>query len=141
MISKYFITQELVPPDIYTQYGEKSMWFIDPRLIILADFLREFVGQPMTINNWDSGHTLSLRGFRPPDTTVGGRLSQHKFGRAFDCSFDDILPRTVYNSILSNEKLFMEQGLTTLENIEFTKSWLHCDIRHTGSSSLLIVNP
>jgi hypothetical protein len=140
-ISKYFTIQEMVPKEIYLRFGRDSQWFIDPRLMTLLDFIREFIGVPMTVNNWNSGGTLSQRGYRIPDTPTGGRLSQHKFGRAADVSYKGKTVQEVYNLILANEKVFMDAGLTTLENIEFTKSWLHCDIRWTGLNKILIVNP
>lgn len=141
MVSKYFIVQEFVPPEIYKQFGDMAWQFIDPRLVTLADYIREYFGKAMTINNWDSGGTLSLRGFRLPDTEVGGRLSQHKFGRAFDFNLTGITPQESYSVILKNKKSFMAKGLTTVENIDFTHTWNHVDVRYTGKTDLFIVNP
>ena len=138
---KHFIIQEFVPPEIYSQWNDKSLWFLDPVMLQLADFMREFFGKPMTVNNWDSKGTFTLRGFRPPDTLVGGKLSQHKFGRAFDSNINDMTPRDMYNAIIANEKAFIKAGLTTLEHIDSTPTWVHCDVRCTGLDHILIVVP
>lgn len=141
MVSKHFILQEFVTPEIFSKYSQSCTWFLDPKMIEVADFLRDFLKSPMTINNWDSGGTLSLRGFRPPDTSLGAVLSQHKFGRAFDSNCNDRTPQEVYQLILQNETLFLNAGLTTLEDIESTPTWLHCDVRYTGLNRILIVKP
>jgi hypothetical protein len=47
----------------------------------------------------------------------------------------------VYDLILKNEKVFMEAGLTTLEDKSMTKGWTHCDCRFTGLDKLFIVKP
>ena len=141
MLSKNFILQELVPPEIYHQFGEKAWQFLDPRLVSLADYVREFFNKPMTINNWDSGGTMTLRGFRPPATAIGGNLSQHKFGRAIDININDMSAQAVYKAIIDNKADFMAHNLSTVENINATPTWCHLDIRYTGITDLLIVNP
>lgn len=137
--SKYFDLVELVPPEVYNEFGENSRWFLDSRMISLANFLREFLNQPTTVNNWDSGGTMTLRGFRPPGTIVGSKYSQHKFGRGFDSNSNNMTPQQIYRIILENEQLFLDNGLTALEHIDLTPTWLHCDVRYTGLNYILIV--
>ena len=139
--SKYFSIKEFVPPEIYNQFSDKAWQFIDPRVTLLADFIRDYFGKPMTINDWYRGGTLTLRGFRPPTTTVGGTLSQHKFGRAFDFNIVGMTPHEIYDKIMSDKLTFMVKGLTTMENIEYTQTWNHVDVRYTGSLDITIVNP
>ena len=43
--------------------------------------------------------------------------------------------------ILKNEAYWLGQGLTTLENINDTRSWLHIDIRWTNMDTIKIVRP
>lgn len=136
----YFKTQEFVPKTIYQQYGENSNWFVDPRLKKLANVTRKFFNKPVTINNWHNGGQYNERGFREPGTGTGASLSQHRFGRAMDFTVAGMTPVQVYNTILANEKLFMDNGLTTMERIEDTPTWNHFDIRYTGLNKLLIVN-
>lgn len=139
--SKHFKIQEFVPSSIYNIWGERSVYFLDPRMITLADFMRDFFGKPITINNWYAGGNFDLRGFRPPDTLTGGKLSQHKFGRAFDSNVEGLTPQEVYETIIKNEYLFRNAGLTTMEDINFTTGWNHLDIRWTGLNFIQIVKP
>lgn len=139
--SKHFKIQELVPPTIYNIWGERSIYFIDRRLVILADFMRDFFGAPITINNWHTGGTLRFCGYRPPDTKTGGFLSQHKFGRAIDLDVQGMASQKVYETIIKNEKQFMIAGLTTMEDINSTPTWNHLDIRWTENNFIQIVKP
>jgi hypothetical protein len=140
-LSDNFDIEEFVPKAIFAGWNKRSIMFLDPRLIALAEFHRTFFDLPVYVNNWDSGGAFSLRGFRPPNTTTGGNLSQHKFGRAYDSNTSGMTAKEVYDVILANEKAFMKAGLTTMENVDFTKGWNHLDIRWTGLDHILIVNP
>jgi hypothetical protein len=140
-IGSYFDLREFIPSSIWQKFGEKSIWFMDKRIFLLADFIRSRFGKPMKINDWLNGGALSLRGFRPPDTTIGGVLSQHKFGRAIDFNIEGSAPQEVYKDINDHFDMYSKAGLTTVEDIAFTKTWTHCDIRQTDSDKLLIVKP
>lgn len=149
-ISKDFYLTEFVSKNIYDQFGEKSIWFVDPRIVQLAQFTRDYFGKSITINNWyDEGDAFQkalpderqYSGFREPACTIGGKLSQHRYGRAIDIRVSGLTPQEVYQAILAAEKQFMEAGLTTLEDIRDTPTWNHLDIRHTGLDKILIVRP
>lgn len=146
-VSKDFYLQEFVPPDIYNKFGNNAIWFIDPKIIRIAQFLRDRFKQLVVINNWlfagegakykYSGFDPPVNGFRPPDS-----LSQHRFGRAIDVKFSHTSIQEVANDIKNNFKIYKDFGLTTIENPEFTKTWLHIDTRFNNNSDfLLIVNP
>lgn len=142
MNSKYFIIQEYVPKIIFDTYGINSSWFVDPRLIKLDDFIREWFDEPITINNWWwVRNGMQNRGFRTPTTKVGGKLSQHRFGRASDKSFAKLTIKEAFNEIMKYEKVFFDQGLRCMEDIAYTPTWLHSDIRETGLDKILIVKP
>jgi hypothetical protein len=50
--------------------------------------------------------------------------------------------RQLFAILKAHEDEFVSQGLiTTVENIDFTLTWLHIDCRNTGIDKLLIVNP
>lgn len=149
-VSAHFHLQEFLPPDIYTQFGDVAIQFLDPRIINLAEFYRSYFGKPVMINTWDSGGTLKERGFRHPMSQTGGKLSQHKFGRAFDCNIEGMTSRELYRAIIDHAALFISKGLTTLENVAETPSWLHSDCRNVQGylnmptkfdNGILIVNP
>lgn len=140
-ISSFFSIKEFVPKQIYDRYGDNSMWFIDRRIILLADFIRSRFKKPMLINTWHINQSFNYRGFRPPDCTTGGLLSQHKFGRAIDFNVAGMEVKEVYDDIVKNFDIYSKAGLTTIEDYTFTASWTHVDIRQTNSDKLLIVKP
>lgn len=138
-VSKNFVLQEFIDPDTYKKWGDKSIWFIDPKVIKIAQLLRDKSGRSVTINNWSVGGSYKLSGLRPLDTTIGAKLSQHKFGRAIDVKIQGYNPEQVHDLIKNNWIEFKEKGLTTLEDLSLTKTWSHLDCRWTNKDELLIV--
>jgi hypothetical protein len=144
MISKHFRIEEFVPPTIYKVWGAGSIKFLDPRIVILADAYRDFFDASVLINNWvfnPKGTVYKERGYRTPTSKTGASSSQHKFGRAFDCNVKGLTPREVYNAVVANYEFFKQFGLTTIEDIKFTPTWLHSDCRWHDEDGLLIVKP
>lgn len=135
-LPNYFKTQELVPKSIYAQYGEQSLWFVDSRLLNLLNFIRGWFGKPVIVNNGSNDQ----RCFRPPESTIGAKFSQHRFGRGADITVIGMTPGQVHAQILANEKVFMDKGLTCLEDIKDTPFHVHIDVRFTGLSKILIVS-
>ena len=129
-----FELKEFVPKSILDRFGNNSLWFLDPRIIAVSHGIRNFFGAAMTINT----DIMQGRGFRMPDSP-GAPLSQHKFGRAIDFNIKGKTSDEVYNEILTNERTFINLGVTTLEDKRLTPSWTHVDIRYTGNDKLLIV--
>lgn len=142
---KYFTIQELVPLEIFNRFGSKSIMFIDLDIVRCADLFRELVGSPVNVNDWWNNGLYSESGFRMPDTTTGGKLSQHKFGRALDLKVKGMTSKQMAEVIFSAEKDFMSLGLTTIEDPIFTtgihQDWLHIDSRNTGRDKVQIVTP
>lgn len=139
--SKYFLIKELVPAAIFNQFGDKSWWFLDKEAVQMLNDIRELFGVPFIVNNWHSGGQYKESGYRSPDTTTGGKLSQHKRGAAFDIKPIGMTPREIYDNILLDEEYFLKTGLTTLEDIASTPTWVHVDNRWTGMDKILIVKP
>lgn len=138
MKSKYFIIQEFVPRSIFERFGNDSTWFIDPNLVAFCDWLREFTAQPITINTWHRAGVWDNCGFRPPSTTTGASLSQHRFGRAVDLHVANYAAEQIRNIIRLNFRELNEKfGITTIE--KDTPSWVHVDTRWTGKNELLEV--
>lgn len=144
-ITTNFIIQEFVPKIIFDTYGEKSVWFINPTMVGIAQKLRTDTGKVVTVNNWHSGGTFTLRGYRPPNTAIGARYSQHKLGNAIDINIAGMEEREVYDFIISRWDDYAAAGLTTIENPSFTPGWLHLDCRPKAAgypvNGPLIVNP
>ena len=154
-ISKNFDIRELVPDSIWDTYKERSIWFIDPRVISFLQELRDILEEiypgrvSVNVNTWSNGGNRTKSGYRLPNETTGAKFSQHKFGRAVDVQVfintsggrTQIESKEINRIIFANEKRLMDKGLTTVENVEYTKGWNHLDCRHTGLDKLLVVNP
>lgn len=135
--SKYFSIHELVPENMFNYLGaERCMWLIDVRLWPLLDAFREYFKVPIIVNNWHTGGKFNESGWRGSDSKTGASLSQHRYGRAADLKFTGL---TDYDEIREEVKknFALFEGLTTIE--ADTPTWLHVDIRNTGSNELLIV--
>lgn len=140
-VSKNFELEEFINKNTFLQYGSGSLKFIDNRIISIAQFLRDNFGG-LTINDWHKGGHYNESGLRDFDTSTGAKFSQHKFGRAIDCKFSDYTVQQVYTKILANPKKFIDAGITTLEDISATPTWLHVDCRTTGKiNDLTVVQP
>ncbi len=136
--SKYFEIHELVPPAIFNRFGEASRWFLDPRSGPLLDRIRELVNRPITINDWKEGGVFDERGFRMPNSRTGGELSQHKRGAGYDLEIelDEKIPsyESFRDLIRENFEELSKLGLSTIE--KDTPTWLHVDMRDTGTETL-----
>lgn len=140
-VSKNFHDYELVPPRIYELYGNNSKWFINPRVVHLAQFVRDWFDSSVTVNDWKWGGKLKNRGYRVPSTTVGSKYSQHKLANAIDINVQGVTPDEVRSEIHAHYGVFMKNGLTTLEHPDYSPTWVHMDVRHTGLNYILIVKP
>ncbi len=88
---------------------------MDKRIITIADYLRESLKTPITINNWHIGGQRNESGLRAWNTTTGAAWSQHKYGRAADLHFEGLKPEDVRNYIRKNFAVLSAMGLTTIE--------------------------
>lgn len=141
-VTPNFYLDEFIDPSTYAARGDKSIVLMDHRIIIFAQWLRETLGKPITINNWATGGQYRESGLRVFNTTTGAKWSQHKFGRAIDIKCAGATPKQVLSVIKEYENyLIQRQICTTIENTSFTPTWLHCDCRFTGLDKILIVNP
>jgi hypothetical protein len=141
-LSKNIWLQELVPGAIYTQWGNRSQMFVDPRVVNFLQGIRNRFNAGVIINTWHNGGSFHNRGFRDPRTGVGGLLSQHRFGRAADLHLSSgPSVQEIYADIMANQTWYMDQGITTVEEITHTPTWLHVDCRWTGEDKIRIVKP
>ena len=144
---KHFKVQELVDRSTYERFGESSIMFLDERLLRGIDVIRGKLNASVIINTWHSGGGLQFRGFRPPTSTVGASFSQHRFGRAVDFHSSHIGILQVQEWVLANQVLLRELGFTTMENFDYTPTWVHLDMRTLPISAgleedkLWVVNP
>lgn len=163
-VSPHFDVREFVPKDMWDRFGEKSIWFVNPKLVEIAEFYKTFflkhfqktngnklVNVLVVVNNWHYGGSRQYSGIRPAYSNIGAANSQHKYKAAFDCQFilrfkdgESITPdyRDIHKIIMDHEEEFLEAGVTTLEHPDYAKTWLHTDIRWIpDQTKLLIVKP
>lgn len=139
-VTKNFRLYELVDKATYNTYGDFAIKFLDPNTVNVLQFLRERYGSCL-VNDWKQGGNFQYRGFRPPNCKVGGKYSQHKFGRAFDCNFKDATPDEIREDIIKHQITFLSEGLTRIEDGAFAKTWLHFDTAWNTSGKIDIVKP
>jgi hypothetical protein len=143
---KYFALNEVIPPTIIAERGERAWSLMDDRILQGADWLRETFG-PAVINGKYGGKVFTESGLRDPfDTTSkSAKWSQHKFGRALDLKFTKVSVKEVYDYILANQPEARSHGITTVEDIAFTGNWLHIDARKLPETfpdnGILVVKP
>lgn len=130
--------QTFIPPEVYKVYKEKSIAFVDFRVLWTFDALGEYFARPIAGNNWHTIGQFNYRGFRPPACTVGAALSQHRFGRAQDCDVIGIDAKEVRQEIKQHPA---EEAFRYITCIEEDVNWLHYDCRNTGKEELLLIKP
>jgi len=139
MKAKYFNIKEFVSLNVYKKYGESAWRFIDEKLIITMDALRENLGRPIIINSY--GRNLHQRGLRANkdeivESKTGYYISQHCLGKASDFHVVGMTIREVYDHILNNRELY--PYIKRIENISKTPTWIHIDVANTESNDINI---
>lgn len=131
--SPYFDCREFVDARTWSILGPKCAFLIDPKVVRVSDLIRELAGAAVKINNWHyrkRGQQLyDSSGFRAIWDNTGGSLSQHRCGRAADYKVTGFSPSLLLILIQRNKERFLEAGLTTIENLDATPTWLHGDVR------------
>lgn len=135
---KHFIVQELVGPEFFAKWGDRSWEWLQVPMLVTLDQVREKFG-PVTVNNWHSGGQFHESGLRDFSTATGAGYSQHKFGGACDMKFGSVTPAEASAYILAHRADF--PFLTTLEDVTVTKTWLHGDCRNHGKPDIWVVVP
>lgn len=135
-LSKNFILQEFVSKTFWEKWGERSIWFIDQRIVESVQTLRDELGVPLTINNWFYGGSRQASGLRVEGMLEWLAYSQHSFGRAVDVVSSSITADDMRQFLYSNKNKFPH-----ITAIETNVSWLHIDCRETKMNDYLLFNP
>ena len=126
-VSNNFNIEEFVDETTYNKFRSNSIWFIDPRVIKIAQALRNHFGA-ITINNWMSGGNREWSGLRTNKSSYYSSYSQHTFGRAIDMLFKDYTAAEIRYKIKENEHYWFELGIRAIEE---NVNWVHVDVRDT----------
>jgi hypothetical protein len=125
--AKYFKIHELVPPDIYQRFGERAWMFIDPRLVLLIDELRNEFGRA-AVNNYYWGGSRVASGLRVPTSPHYSPTSQHSHGRAVDMVFSDISADDARKRVIQHPEKWL--AIVPSITLESDVSWFHVDVRN-----------
>lgn len=126
--SPYFDLPELVCEHVYDKYGSFAWNFLDPRLIVTINTLRDRIGKPIFVNDWQIHGTFSQRGLRCPDCEIVKSktdlyMSAHTLGRAVDFDVQGLIASEVREWIKQHQNWWpypirLEAGVT----------WVHLDV-------------
>lgn len=129
-VAKNFYLDEFVPKEIYMQFYEKSIMFVNPSMISMAQGLRTYFNVPIGINDWWTGGSNNYNGFRPSNHSSTATLSQHYLANAIDARFPKGTDYDkIRQTIRDKYETFRVMGITTMELN--TYDHLHVDCRNT----------
>lgn len=130
---KYFIPQEYLPKETWDYFKSKygngalGMRYVDSKIPIFMDWLRETLGKSITVNNWhlnlSSDETFDGRCLRLPSDTVYKLYSEHSYGRAIDFDVQGMKAEDVRQLLLTKYSAdFLKLGATSMEK---NTNWVH----------------
>lgn len=102
LISLYFEIFELVLLEVYFQFKEKSIMFLDVVMISVINFLWEIVGRGIVINDWYWKGVYSELGLRMLNIKIGVRFFLYKFGKVFDVKIKGFSSKEMYDIVYVN---------------------------------------
>jgi hypothetical protein len=140
---KRFKGYEFLPPREYKHWGCRGMaLFMDVRVLITADQLREFFGAPVTFNDWKWGGSFRYRGYRPDSFYDQQGLSsyksgsQHRFGRAGDCDIKGVTATEARDIIMNHQAQF-----PWIRRLEDDVNWVHFDVANIHHHGIHLFKP
>lgn len=126
-----FWVSEWVSKKVYQWHGDNCVHFLEPDTINMIQFLRTWLGTPLTMNNWWEGGYLNQRGYRSDWTTVGAKRSQHRYRLAGDISSTKISADRIRRVIFDYEDDFFNAGVRRVEDGAYSPTWVHIDRKRT----------
>lgn len=146
-IPRHFRVEELVWPEFHAEHrhrGRALFMAFDARALLTLDRLRERYG-PLVVNDWLWGGEFRLSGLRPLGSGVGAALSQHVFGRAFDCKFRQAAAPEVRAELLAGRLRGPGQVFEHVTRVEDFPGmgWFHFDTGNHDAArdGILVVTP
>ena len=139
-IKKYFDIEELVCRHVYSRFGEKAWDFFDRRLLEVLLFVREGIGKPIYVNNWQIGGSLSQRGIRCNVCALVQEksrlekvyMSTHLQGNGIDFDVKGMTAEEVRRWIYANRVMLPHKV-----RLESDVTWVHLDTRNYSNEKVL----
>lgn len=141
-IKQYFDIRELVCRHVYNKHKENAWDFFDPRLLETMLWIRENIGRPIYVNNWDSNGQLTQRGLRcnlcslvrSKTNAQTLYLTAHSQGMGVDFDVKGMTAEQVRQWIKANEN-----KLPHPIRLEKDVTWVHLDVRTDGSKGKIVM--
>lgn len=138
-LNNYFDIRELTCPHVYDKFREYAWNFFDPRLLDTLLVIREKIGKPIYVNNWDMGGNFTQRGFRcnicplVKEKTALEKLyvTAHNQGMGVDFDVKGMSAEEVRKWIVDN-KIFLPHPI----RLESDVNWVHLDVRTDGMQAV-----
>jgi hypothetical protein len=138
---KYFKVQEFIDPITYKELGDNSISLIDSKLIDIADFIREDIGLPVTINNWHENGQYKESGLRNKNSKTGAPKSTHKLGKGMDLKIKGWGGKEWYEYVKEKFKKLYDLGLRRIEDKSIATTWCHMDTKeHKLKNTIQVVD-
>lgn len=102
---------------------------VDPKLVIAAQWIRDQLGKPVTINNYATGGQYKESGLRDINTKTGAKKSAHKEGKAIDIKVKGMTAKEVYDWCLLKQMELYALGIREIEDNACTPTWTHLSTR------------
>lgn len=140
----YFELEELVCKHIFNKFGQTAWQFLDPRLLITIDTLRQKLNKPIFVNSWDSGGEFDERGFRCIQCDLVKKaikenrlyVSPHMTGQGVDFDVQGMLSEEVRQWIIKYQ-IILPYAIRLENNV----SWVHLDVREVEGHKVYLFNP
>lgn len=139
-IKKYFDIQELVCRHVFEKFGEGAWDFFDPRLLETLLWVRETLGKPIYVNNWQVGGNLTQRGLRcnccalVKEKTMLEKvyMTAHSQGMGLDFDVKGMSALEVRNWLRDHQ-----DELPYPIRLEADVTWVHLDVRNNTHKKLI----
>lgn len=142
-ISPHFVLQDFIPKEVFKRYKEKSVRFISPSIINMAEAIHDRFNAKVIINNWynyiENDYYYNYSGYRPPLCKIGSFMSPHKQGLALDIKIKGLSTSEIKQDIIDNyNKMYKDSGITTIKK-EDNKNHVHLSCQWTFNKGLNII--
>lgn len=118
---------------------------IDVNLVIVAQWIRDTLGKPVTINNYATEGQYKESGLRDINTKTGAKKSAHKplpehggLCKAIDIKVAGMSAKEVYDWCLTHQTELYALGIREIEDHDMTASWTHLSTRGAWKSIKII---
>lgn len=138
-VSKNFTLEEFINPNDFAEHKEASIELIDPKIIQIAQFIRDDTGLAVTINDWHTGGKFKESGLREQNTKTGSKKSAHKTGHAIDVKIKGWGGKEWYEYVKKNAKKLYQLGARRIEDKSLATTWLHIDTKEHGIPNVITV--